>query len=120
MPKKVEFKPKSSKRREALDSWVGGGGDSTAPTAVVEAPQSESESHTQPIPSAPAAEVPQPLAAEKAPQVKNGFPAADMKRLTIDIPKALHTRIKQTCAAKDKKMVEELRRILEEAFPPIL
>jgi hypothetical protein len=40
-----------------------------------------------------------------------------LKRLTIDIPKSLHVRIKSQCALRGTKMVEEIRLLLEEAYP---
>jgi hypothetical protein len=43
--------------------------------------------------------------------------AEPLKRLTIDIPKSLHARIKSQCALRGTKMVEEIRLLLEEAFP---
>jgi hypothetical protein len=39
------------------------------------------------------------------------------KRLTVDMPYSLHTRIKTTCAARGVKMVDEIRAMLEERFP---
>jgi hypothetical protein len=41
-----------------------------------------------------------------------------MKRLTIDIPEELHTRVKMQCAARGRKMADEIRVLLEENFPP--
>lgn len=45
--------------------------------------------------------------------------AADepMKRLTIDVPRSLHARIKSQCALQGTKMADELRGLLEKAFP---
>ena len=40
-----------------------------------------------------------------------------MKRLTIDIPQDLHSRIKVDCAARGKKMADEIREILNQKFP---
>lgn len=41
-------------------------------------------------------------------------------RLTFDISEDLHQRIKIACARKGiKRMAVELRRILEEKFPPV-
>ncbi len=40
-----------------------------------------------------------------------------MKRLTFDIPDALHRRIKATCATRGVKMADELRAMLERHFP---
>jgi hypothetical protein len=39
------------------------------------------------------------------------------KRLTLDLPASLHTRIKATCALRGVKMADEIRRLLEEHFP---
>lgn len=44
-------------------------------------------------------------------------PRDAMKRLTFDIPDALHRRIKATCATRGVKMADELRRMLEQHFP---
>jgi hypothetical protein len=38
------------------------------------------------------------------------------RRFTIDVPLDLHRHIKMSCAARDKKMSDELRRVLREAF----
>ena len=43
--------------------------------------------------------------------------AGEMKRLTFDIPDALHRRIKSQCAVKGVKMADELRGLLEKHFP---
>jgi hypothetical protein len=42
-----------------------------------------------------------------------------VKRLTVDVPAALHRRIKVYCAANDLVMAEAVRAILEEKFPPM-
>ena len=39
-----------------------------------------------------------------------------MKRLTIDVPESLHTRIKTQCAARRVKMADEIRELLEKHF----
>lgn len=39
-----------------------------------------------------------------------------LKRLTLDIPATLHTRIKSQCALRGVKMVEEIRLVLENHF----
>lgn len=39
------------------------------------------------------------------------------KRLTLDLPASLHTRIKTQCSARGRKMVDEIRAILEREFP---
>ena len=44
-------------------------------------------------------------------------PAEPMKRFTIDVPLALHTRIKSRCALRGVKMADELRELLESRFP---
>jgi predicted DNA binding CopG/RHH family protein len=45
--------------------------------------------------------------------------APTMKRLTIDVSEALHKSIKSSCAIKGVNMADEIRRILEECFPPL-
>lgn len=40
-----------------------------------------------------------------------------MKRLTFDIPDALHRRIKSQCALNGIKMADALRELLEKHFP---
>lgn len=40
-----------------------------------------------------------------------------MKRLTIDVPVGLHTRIKSQCALRGVKMADEIRELLERHFP---
>jgi predicted DNA binding CopG/RHH family protein len=39
------------------------------------------------------------------------------KRLTIDVPASLHTRIKIQCAKDGVVMAEEIRTLLEKHFP---
>lgn len=46
----------------------------------------------------------------------NGEPEP-LKRLTIDIRRSLHSRIKSQCALRGTKMVEEIRLLLEQAYP---
>jgi hypothetical protein len=45
-------------------------------------------------------------------------PKTPMKRLTFDIPADLHKRIRRTCLDRDVEMAVELRRLLQEHFPP--
>ena len=40
-----------------------------------------------------------------------------MKRLTLDIPEALHRKIKAASATRGRKIVEEIREILEKEYP---
>ena len=40
-----------------------------------------------------------------------------MKRLTVDVPISLHTRIKSQCALRGVKMADEIRDLLENHFP---
>jgi hypothetical protein len=44
-------------------------------------------------------------------------PEVPMKRLTIDIPESLHTRVKSQCAKRGAKMADEIRALLEKHFP---
>ena len=43
-------------------------------------------------------------------------PVEEMKRLTIDINKSLHTAIKTECARRGVKMADEIRDLLERHF----
>ena len=45
------------------------------------------------------------------------MPEETMKRLTIDIPESLHTRVKSQCAKRGAKMADEIRTLLETHFP---
>lgn len=40
-----------------------------------------------------------------------------MKRLTIDVPMALHRRVKRGCADRDIKMADLVRDLLSREFP---
>lgn len=40
-----------------------------------------------------------------------------LKRLTLDIPSSLHSRIKSDCALKGRKMVDVITEMLESKFP---
>ncbi len=42
--------------------------------------------------------------------------AETMKRLTIDVPASLHSRIKVSCAQRGVKMADEIRDLLETRF----
>ncbi len=42
---------------------------------------------------------------------------AEQIRITVDIPAELHTRIKAACASRRVTMSEELRVLLENAYP---
>lgn len=44
-------------------------------------------------------------------------PRERMKRLTIDVPPSLHTRIKSQCALRGVNMADEIRALLERHFP---
>lgn len=44
-------------------------------------------------------------------------PQEPMKRLTIDVPLSLHTRIKTACARRGPHMADEIRDLLEKHFP---
>jgi len=49
----------------------------------------------------------------EAPATESGEP---MKRLTIDVPLALHRRLKTSCAQRGSKMADEIRALLEQHF----
>lgn len=40
-----------------------------------------------------------------------------MKRLTIDVPASLHTRIKVGCTLRGRKIADEVRELLDRHFP---
>lgn len=44
-------------------------------------------------------------------------PKEAMKRLTFDIPAALHKRMRLACLQMDVEMTTELRRMISERFP---
>ena len=66
---------------------------------------------TTPAPKAAA----QPPTAEKWVENRNAEPT--MKRLTVDVPADLHSRIKVACARRGVKMADEIRELLETHFP---
>ncbi len=43
-------------------------------------------------------------------------PSEELKRLTIDVPKSLHTAIKTSCATRGTKMADEIREILSHHY----
>jgi hypothetical protein len=47
-------------------------------------------------------------------------PREPMKRLTIDVSKDLHKRIKSQCAMENLVMADEIRALLEHRFPPAI
>jgi hypothetical protein len=60
----------------------------------------------------------QPVSADDWVKQKPAAAAAEpMKRLTIDIPESLHTRIKIACAANRQNMADKVRALLEAEFP---
>ena len=59
---------------------------------------------------------PKPAARPNADQWVVSRQAESMKRLTIDIPASLHSRIKSQCALRGVKMADELRNLLERHF----
>ena len=48
---------------------------------------------------------------ERAPAKEK--PSEPMKRLTIDVPLSLHTRLKTACAASEKKIADVVRDLIE-------
>lgn len=119
MSKKVVIPTKPVRDPAKLDQWISGAGESpSAPTpqpapaiAVVASPPASSPPVVEVL-AAPASA--QSIVAEPEPPPA---PAELMKRLTIDITDNLHRRIKATCANRGTKMVDEIRIILESAFP---
>jgi hypothetical protein len=67
-------------------------------------------------PRAAAATTPTADAWVQSRQLESGNGEA-MKRLTVDVPSSLHTRIKSQCALRGVKMADEIRELLEKHFP---
>ncbi len=106
----------------AIDSWVGGqGGSPVLASPVVPEPVTQvSVPAVVDVPIAP--EIPElPKRVEvQAPQVAAPPVVAEelkMKRLTIDIPDALHRRVKSRCGQDGVKMADVIRALLETRFP---
>lgn len=108
MGKKITIKPKTTTRNPDLDSWVGEADSQSAPSASAMTAETPEETKK-----------PESRETSSGTKAGKGTPAVNMKRMTLDIPKDLHRRIKQACAARDSRMVEEIRRILEREFPPL-
>ena len=92
--KKVTLKPKP--QTASPDEWVSAGAKTDS---------SELGPPTTPAPNEPEAHREAGTAA-----------TVPMKRLTIDIPSDLHMRVKMQCAARGRKMADEIRVLLEERF----
>ncbi len=72
----------------------------------------------RPQPSNPPATVGEWIGRSEIPEPESRSISEPLVRLTFDVPESLHRRIKVACAQKGiKRMVTELRRILEEHFP---
>jgi hypothetical protein len=52
-----------------------------------------------------------------APGPATAPPKGELKRLTLDLDKGLHRRIKSACAVRGTTMVEEITKLLEREFP---
>jgi ParG len=55
------------------------------------------------------------------PSIEKGRQApapAKTKRFTFDVSEALHRRVKARCAEKGVDIADEMRRLLEQHFPP--
>ena len=76
-----------------------------------------------PFGTTPTANRPQPATATMADQAKieqwieNRGAAEPTKRLSIDLPKSLHARIKARCALRGVHMNDEITKLLDEHFP---
>lgn len=72
----------------------------------------------KPQPASPPATAAEWIGRAEIPEPETVANSESLVRLTFDVPESLHRRIKITCAQKGiKRMVTELRRILEEHFP---
>jgi hypothetical protein len=58
-----------------------------------------------------------PATADSWVEARKGEGREPTKRLTIDVPKSLHKRIKSQCAADDENMADVIRELLEKRFP---
>ena len=54
----------------------------------------------------------------KRPKTPAAVDQEPRSRLTMDLPRALHTRIKVACAAQHRSMRDVLLEVLERHFPP--
>ncbi len=59
---------------------------------------------------------PRPATAPSAEEWVEHRNTETMKRLTVDIPASLHSRIKVSCAQRGVKMADEIRELLETRF----
>ena len=121
MSKKVAFTRRPT--TGAIDSWVAGQGVSPElPTPIVAEPvmQAPGGAPVLDVPIAPETpELPKRVEVQ-APQVTAPPVEAEelkMKRLTIDIPDALHRRVKSRCGQDGVKMADVIRGLLETRFP---
>ena len=57
------------------------------------------------------------MANDKGKRPKTPAAAEPRSRLTLELPKALHTRIKVACAAQQRSMRDVLLEVLERHFP---
>jgi hypothetical protein len=72
-----------------------------------------------PFGAKPTAPLPGPRTAEEWVQNRSvePMPSEPMKRLTIDVPARLHTRIKVSCSLRGRKIADEVRELLDQHFP---
>lgn len=89
---------------------------STKPQA--QRPPSAEEWVSATTPPGPVATTAAPEAASIAAiETETDHKSEAIKRLTIDIPASLHSRIKSQCALQGSKMADEIRILLEDRFP---
>jgi hypothetical protein len=96
--KKISMQPKPQSVAPATaDEWVSGAtvNDTTETATAVE-------------------DTPPSMPVTTSIQIEN---VVRLKRLTLDIPEELHSRIKSQCALRSVKMVDAIRQILEDSFP---
>ncbi len=120
MSKKVVIPTKPVRDPAKLDQWISGAGESPSPAAPAQPAAVAVTVAQPPVAAAPApvVEIPAVTAPEQVIEPETPpAPAEPMKRLTIDITESLHRRIKATCAQRGTKMVDEIRILLESAFP---
>jgi len=108
MSKKIVIPTKPVRDPAKLDQWISGAGESSPAAQPAPAPV---------LAVAPPPVVEQTVAVAAVEPEPAPPPAEPMKRLTIDLTENLHRRIKATCAQRGTKMVDEIRILLENAFP---
>ena len=91
-----------------------GRADPAAADAFVGGQQQTGQGAQQPAAEAtqPAAEATQPAAEEPRPATRSVKPREDMKRMTVDVPKDQHRKLRLYCLNNDVQMNDVVRRLI--------